>query len=997
MPFMKEVLGFFCLRRYLNGSVAARPQRQSLLEEDEDEDQDSVDRGDSNKQEGLGLRAKKSYVEKLKSKLRLSGYSRKNAKSFEDPFIKYGYGVVAFFKLLRLLILLFSCLTMLAMPSILIYQNHDNMSSYYGIARTTMGNLGSSYSKCFQAPVELNSLHLTCGDYRIGEVSSLGIIPFHSDNNERTCVNRDNEPCKNIFSSGFFAKQEEVLAYKRKIGLLGVCLGIFMCMIYVFVIYFQYQSNELDSILWDIQTVTINDYSVELKLNQKILKAYEDQCSQNEIPDGNKGANLSSFLKDYIEVQTQQYAIELDRDDLIELDKLRVAMIEFDFRRGNLLKLLIQRGQYIKQLNFTKRRDIEAKINRFILLNQNNLEKPLCAFVTFEHTEGHNFFIQMIKDNTPRDYVEYRGIEAETAPLPTNIVWQQRNKSVTEIRLKRFLSVILIFSVLCTTMFFVFLIRQYGSQGVSPFSNQNCKWVWRQYGDKLQSYAQFAFNESEKYFESYLEQQVDQEDLNLVGCYCIKHDQNSILYNGFRRRYQLENKDINQNITLTADDKRMCTKFEMNYLSAQIVNQLASQTIILLNFVLRYIIIFIVKYVGYSTESLQTSRIMIFIFIVQFINTDLIILLMNSDITQAKSIFLIDFNGQHPDFTIMWYRDIGLTLINAMLFNVYWPVLEFIVFYGIRLFFRQLDRGWSTQSWRTKCFTISQYIDIHGGPEYTIHYKYSAILNITYITFMFGAGMPVLFPIALASFLTLYFMERLMVAYSYRQPPMFDATLNRQVLRILLYAPLLYCTVGYWMFNNIQIFSTEVQLMKTLNDIFQANHTIRNSLKFNFATPLLIILGLFLFVMITQRWTMKIVERMLDLDPAILLYKPEEQVSFIEGLNKEQRHWLIKEEEKSREKFGIKKLSDEFIDKLHNSKYSKETELLGVMSYQVLDNPAYQNLLQYVPEILDDRDKYIIDDQVINALGQSDYLKKILNSYYQSSPVNPSLGNLVAP
>jgi len=43
-----------------------------------------------------------------------------------------------------------------------------------------------------------------------------------------------------------------------------------MCMIYVFVIYFQYQTNELDSILWDIQTVTINDYSVDLKINNKV-------------------------------------------------------------------------------------------------------------------------------------------------------------------------------------------------------------------------------------------------------------------------------------------------------------------------------------------------------------------------------------------------------------------------------------------------------------------------------------------------------------------------------------------------------------------------------------------------------------------------------------------------------------------------------------------------------------------------------------------------------
>ena len=139
-----------------------------------------------------------------------------------------------------------------------------------------------------------------------------------------------------------------------------------------------------------------------------------------------------------------------------------------------------------------------------------------------------------------------------------------------------------------------------------------------------------------------------------------------------------------------------------------------------------------------------------------------------------------------------------------MVFNIYWPVLEFIAFYCLRVFFRLIDRGLlSCNSWRTRSKTIQKYVDIYSGPEYMIHYKYSAILNITFITFMYGAGMPILFPIAFASFITLYLMERLLVAYSYRQPPMLDETLNRLVIKIMIYAPLLYCTVGYWIFNNI--------------------------------------------------------------------------------------------------------------------------------------------------------------------------------------------------
>ena len=44
---------------------------------------------------------------------------------------------------------------------------------------------------------------------------------------------------------------------------------------------------------------------------------------------------------------------------------------------------------------------------------------------------------------------------------------------------------------------------------------------------------------------------------------------------------------------------------------------------------------------------------------------------------------------------------------------------------------------------------------------------------------------------------------------------------------------------------------------------------------------------------------------------------------------------------KRREKFGIKKLSDKFIENLNKHPHSKEAEMLGVMSYQILDNPIY--------------------------------------------------------
>lgn len=55
-----------------------------------------------------------------------------------------------------------------------------------------------------------------------------------------------------------------------------------------------------------------------------------------------------------------------------------------------------------------------------------------------------------------------------------------------------------------------------------------------------------------------------------------------------------------------------------------------------------------------------------------------------------------------------------------------------------------------------------------------MHYKYSALLTIIFVTFTYGYGIPVLFPIAAIAILILYLVEKSMLYYAYRLPPMYD-------------------------------------------------------------------------------------------------------------------------------------------------------------------------------------------------------------------------------
>jgi hypothetical protein len=106
-----------------------------------------------------------------------------------------------------------------------------------------------------------------------------------------------------------------------------------------------------------------------------------------------------------------------------------------------------------------------------------------------------------------------------------------------------------------------------------------------------------------------------------------------------------------------------------------------------------------------------------------------------------------------------------------MVFNFQLPLIMYVITLSKRIFNRIKDRGLgayiSGDNTKTKKKSIQGYIDLYCGPPFPIHFKYSLMMMITYVTFMYGSGMPILFPIALTTFIITYCLERILVAYSF--------------------------------------------------------------------------------------------------------------------------------------------------------------------------------------------------------------------------------------
>ena len=75
-------------------------------------------------------------------------------------------------------------------------------------------------------------------------------------------------------------------------------------------------------------------------------------------------------------------------------------------------------------------------------------------------------------------------------------------------------------------------------------------------------------------------------------------------------------------------------------------------------------------------------------------------------------------------------------------------------------------------------------------------------MNVTFITMMYGLGLPILFPIAAFSYFVLWLIERYQACYTYRMPPALDNLLTNNCLQVMSYSPILFLLNGFWMLGN---------------------------------------------------------------------------------------------------------------------------------------------------------------------------------------------------
>lgn len=128
-----------------------------------------------------------------------------------------------------------------------------------------------------------------------------------------------------------------------------------------------------------------------------------------------------------------------------------------------------------------------------------------------------------------------------------------------------------------------------------------------------------------------------------------------------------------------------------------------SASINVINSILKLILIKLISLIGEDTRSATIRSIKVGVFITQFFNTGVLLLLASANFSETKVPYLNSYdNGAYTDFNEDWYREVGSIIIKTLAIASIMPVVEFVAMWSIKYGLRLLDRSFTKDHFKSK-------------------------------------------------------------------------------------------------------------------------------------------------------------------------------------------------------------------------------------------------------------------------------------------------------
>ena len=200
--------------------------------------------------------------------------------------------------------------------------------------------------------------------------------------------------------------------------------------------------------------------------------------------------------------------------------------------------------------------------------------------------------------------------------------------------------------------------------------------------------------------------------------------------------------------------------------------------------------------------------------VVQFINTAIILLLVNNRLKENSIVQKIlmrtglsefMFNGEYEEFNASWYGQVGVAIALACIINTIAPIFN-TAFACLASCKRCLDRSCRCDARRTRQMLQDDYESLYTGGQFEIDNRYSVLISNFFIVMMYSSTIPILYFGGFLLCITQYWTDKAMMLMYHRSPPKYGLDLATRSRRIIEWSIILHLFMGLYMMSNPDIF-----------------------------------------------------------------------------------------------------------------------------------------------------------------------------------------------
>lgn len=308
-----------------------------------------------------------------------------------------------------------------------------------------------------------------------------------------------------------------------------------------------------------------------------------------------------------------------------------------------------------------------------------------------------------------------------------------------------------------------------------------------------------------------------------LGCYCMSVFTNrglaAMRSESFPSLLPL-NATLAQKSAAAATRDALCDEWVFAYAYASAFLYGAAFITIAINVVLNQLVFIGVAFEKHNNATSELRARALYLFVLQFINTGLLVLLLNAQISSPT--FSLLRSGENPDFNSSWYSSVGTSIILTMLLNLFIPHLMPLALTLYSSLKRCCDRDCSDNRKKTNKYTQAELNELHLGPEMQIDERYAQLYNTIFVCLAYSAGIPLLIPILFGYVVVTLAVDSCLFSVSYRIPPKYSATLPQAFTSLLPFTIVLHLAFASWMLSNENIFPSQTALQDSthLSNLF---------------------------------------------------------------------------------------------------------------------------------------------------------------------------------